>query len=72
MRRARGVKHLSCLICHRHAVWHAHAPRAGCVQCLDLRGDFGGISSTSYIVGGWAQGCKDLQSAARRRRQQRA
>ena len=29
---------------------HARALRAGGVQCFDLRGDFGGISSTSYIV----------------------
>ena len=57
---------------HLHAVLHAHAPRAGHVQCLDLRGDFGGISSTFHSVGLWAQGCKDLRSAARRRRQQRA
>ena len=50
IRAARGVNPSSCLIYHRDAVWHTHAPRAGCVQCLDLRGDFGGISSTSHIV----------------------
>ena len=35
-----GVCHLNCHTCHHHAVLHAHALRAGHVQCLDLRGDF--------------------------------
>ena len=42
-------------ICHHRAVLHAHVPRAGRVQCLDLRGEFSGISSTSHSVGLWAQ-----------------
>ena len=39
---------------------------------MDLQGVFGGISSTADSVGLWAQGCKDLRPAARRRRRQRA
>ena len=56
---------------HRHA---AQLRPLGwtCVKWLDLQGDFGGILSTSHSVGLWAQGCNDLRSAARRRRQQHA
>ena len=31
----RHMCHSSCHTCHHHAVLHAHAPRAGRVQCLD-------------------------------------
>ena len=55
-----------------YAVLHAHTARTGHMQGLDLRIDFDGISSTSRSVGFWAQGCKDLRTAARRRRQRRA
>ena len=51
---------------------HANAPSTGRVQCLDSRGDFGLIPSPSHIVGVWAKGCNDLQTAARWRRQQRS
>ena len=48
---------------HLHAVLHAHAPRAGHVQCLDLRGDFGGISST-FSLGLWVQRLTSCSKAA--------
>ena len=49
-----------------------YGTRAGHMQGLDLRIDFDGISSTAHSVGLWAQGCKDLRPAARRRRQRHA
>ena len=50
-----GVCQSSCHTCHHHALLHKHALRAGGVQCLDLKNDFGGILSTSHSVGRWSQ-----------------